>query len=264
MNQQTYAITGVASGIGAELARILKTNGHTVIGFDIVETNNNVDTFIALDLNDENSIVEAASAIDTPLDGLFNNAGLPPRDGLEAAILQVNFLGQRVFTKSMLKHLNEAASIVNMASRAGHGWRDNLDQVKRLSALSSKHQLDEFIATENINSTRCYNLSKEAMILWTVAETEAMVKRGIRINSISPGGISTGILADFQRAFGEKMARNVERAGRPGQPAEIASIAAFVLSKQSYWLKGTDIAIDGGMGAFAMSDQLGLDALCVL
>ncbi|MGB7318078.1 MAG: SDR family oxidoreductase, partial [Planktotalea sp.] len=188
-------------------------------------------------------------------------AGLPPRDGLEAAILQVNFLGTRAFSNAMLPDLRKGASIVNMASRAGHGWREGFEQVKRLAALTRPEQIASFIATEKIDATRSYNLSKEAVILWTLAESEAMLARGLRINSLSPGGISTGILGDFQRAFGAQMAKNVARAGRPGTPEEIAQIAAFVLSPASGWLKGSDIAIDGGMGAFNLSDAMGLDVL---
>ena len=99
------------------------------------------------------------------------------------------------------------------------------------------------------------------MILWTVAETEAMVRCGVRINSLSPGGISTGILGDFQKAFGAQMAKNLVRAGRPGAPTEIAEIAAFLLSPASNWIKGADIAIDGGMSAFNQSDAMDLSCL---
>ncbi|MFB0930397.1 MAG: coniferyl-alcohol dehydrogenase [Ascidiaceihabitans sp.] len=261
MTSSTYAVTGVASGIGAELARLLKAQNHRVIGFDIQETHDNVDQFIMLDLNDVSSIALAAASIDEPLNGLCNNAGLPPRAGLEEAILQVNFLGTRAFTHAMTPHFRTGASIVNMASRAGHGWRDGADQVKRLSAITDKHQLAEFIASEGIDATRCYNLTKEAMILWTVAETEAMVRCGVRINSLSPGGISTGILGDFQKAFGAQMAKNLVRAGRPGAPTEIAEIAAFLLSPASNWIKGADIAIDGGMSAFNQSDAMDLSCL---
>jgi len=261
MTQSTYAVTGVASGIGAELARILKSQGHGVIGFDIQETTENVDRFIKLDLNDAASIATAAKTVGEPLDGLCNNAGLPPREGLEEAILQVNFLGTRAFTNAMVPHMRKGASIVNMASRAGHGWPTGVEQVKRLAALTDKSQLAEFIAFEQIDATRCYNLTKEAMILWSIAESEAMVNRGLRVNSLSPGGIATGILADFQKAFGDKMAKNVERAGRPGAAEEIAQIAAFALSPASNWLKGADIAIDGGMGSFNQSDAMGLGAL---
>jgi NAD(P)-dependent dehydrogenase (short-subunit alcohol dehydrogenase family) len=123
---RTYAVTGVASGIGAHLANTLKSQGHQVVGFDIHETSENVDHFVLLDLNDDASIRAAAQTTQSKLDGLCNNAGLPPRAGMEGAILQVNFLGTRAFTEAMLPHMKSGASIVNMASRAGHGWRDNL------------------------------------------------------------------------------------------------------------------------------------------
>jgi len=158
---RTYAVTGVASGIGAKLAHM--------------------DHFIALDLNDDASILAAAARTPCKLDGLCNNAGLPPRAGMEAAILQVNFIGTRAFTHAMLPHMAQGASIVNMASRAGHGWRDNLDQNKRLAALRLAGQAPQFVLEEGIDATRCYNLTKEAMILWTVAMAEEMVAKGLRV-----------------------------------------------------------------------------------
>ncbi len=258
---QVFGVTGVASGIGAELARLLKVSGHHVIGFDIRETSENVDEFITLDLTDATSIAAAVDAVSRPLDGLCNNAGLPPRDGLETTLLQVNFLGTRMFTDLMIPHLNPNASIVNMASRAGAQWRQNLDQVLRLAAITNRADLDAFVAAEGIESARCYNLSKEAVIVWTAALTEDLIALKLRANSVSPGAVATGILQDFARAFGEIMARNVARAGRVGTPEEIAQIAAFLLSPKSAWIKGIDIPIDGGMGSFNMTDMLGLDAM---
>lgn len=258
---KTFAITGVASGIGAELARILKARGDKVIGFDITPTDINVDQYIPLDLGDPASIATAAEACPANLSGLCNNAGLPPREGLEATILQVNFVGTRAFTDAMMPKLGAGASLVNMASKAGHGWRDNLDQVKRLAAITSPDDLPDFIATEGMNTTRAYNLSKEAVLLWSLATTERMINADIRVNSLSPGGIATGILDDFRKAFGDAMAKNVARAGRPGNPEEVAEIAAFLLMPESNWIKGTDIAIDGGMGGFNMTDTLGLGVL---
>lgn len=102
------------------------------------------------------------------------------------------------------------------------------------------------------------------MILWTMSEAEPLIARGIRINSLSPAAVATGILDDFARAFGDMMAKNVARAGRPGTPQEIAQITAFLLSPDSHWIKGTDIAIDGGMGAFATTGAFGLESLRVL
>ena len=256
---KTYAITGVASGIGAALARQLQTQGHRIIGFDVVETDTHVDHFIQMDLSDARSITQAANAVTEPLDGLCNNAGLPPRDGLEEKILQVNFIGQRLFTHAMLDHLKPDSAIVNLASRAGHKWRENVPQIRRLAGLRKMEDVAGFVAEEEITPVRAYDLSKEAMILWTMAQTEALFARKLRMNSLSPGAVSTAILDDFGRAFGDRMTRNVARAGRAGTADEIARVAAFALSPESGWMKGEDIAIDGGMGAFNLSDALALD-----
>ena len=70
---KTFGITGVASGIGAEIARRLKSAGHRVIGFDIAEHAENVDRLIALDLANSDSIRQAASTLDEPLDGLCSS-----------------------------------------------------------------------------------------------------------------------------------------------------------------------------------------------
>ena len=157
----------------------------------------------------------------------------------------------------MLDQLNDGAAIVNVASRAGAQWRENLDEVKALLALDSDN-LTEFLSDGDINPTRAYNLSKEAVIVMTMAETQALHARGLRVNTVSPAAVSTDILQDFATAFGDKMAKNVARVGRPGLPDEIASAIVFLASPASGWIKGQDIVIDGGMSAMVTSDVLGL------
>ena len=63
-----------------------------------------------LDLADEASINAAVQAIGEPLDGLCNNAGLPPRAGLSGKLLQVNFLGQRTLTAGLLGSMKTGGS----------------------------------------------------------------------------------------------------------------------------------------------------------
>ena len=251
-----YAVTGIATGIGAEIARILQARGHRVTGFDIAEPADMPDTFIQIDMSDPASIAAAVARAEGPFDGLCNNAGLPPREGLTAKILEVNYLGPRRMTQAMLDKLKPGASIVNMASRAGARWRENIAQVKRLTAVRDATGLAAFIAEDGVDHLRASDLSKEAMILWTMAETEPMIARGLRINSVSPGAVATGLLDDFARAFGDRMAKNVARAGRPGTPAEAAEIAAFLLSPESFWIKGQDLVVDGGMAAFNTADMM--------
>ena len=150
------------------------------------------------------------------------------------------------------------ASIVNTASRAGAMWQQNIEQVKALMGCDFddiKGLMERF----DIDDTRAYNLSKEAVIVYGIAQTERYINKGLRMNSVSPAAVSTGILEDFTKAFGPKVARNIERVGRPGQPEEIADIIAFLISPQSYWIKGQDITIDGGMGACAIADMMALN-----
>ncbi len=251
------AITGAASGIGKEVAVKLKRAGHTVDAFDINEPQSEVDRFIKTDMSSAASIHDAVAAAEGSYDALINNAGLPPRDGLEEAILRVNFFGARSFLYGMQPKLAPGASIVNTASRAGAMWRDNLDEVKALMA-TPETDLKSFITERSIDPTRAYNLSKEAMIVMTIADTEQLVAKGFRMNSVSPAAVSTGILDDFHKAFGDRVAKNVARAGRPGSPGEIADVIVFLASEKSAWIKGQDLVIDGGMSAMSMSDALGL------
>ena len=254
------ALTGGATGIGAEVAARLKRDGHDVTAFDISRPEANVDRWIQLDLSDPTAVSAAAAEAEGPYDALINNAGLPPREGQAELVLNVNFLGFRQFLFEMLDKLATGAAIVNTASRAGAMWRDNLDEVKALMELDAPDALPEFVSERKIDHVRAYNLSKEAVIVLTIAETEALVARGLRMNSVSPAAVSTGILDDFVSAFGERVARNIARAGRAGTPGEVADVIAFLAGPGSFWLKGIDIAIDGGMGAMTQSDMLELPA----
>ena len=252
------ALTGAATGIGAATAALLKQQGHYVVAFDRVEPEAHIDEWIAIDLADPGSIDAAVSKTKGPFDALINNAGVPPREGMTETVLNVNFLGLRRFLDGMLEHLVANASVVNTASRAGAMWRDNLAQVNALLQLRSPDQLAGFIEAHSIDYVRAYNLSKEAVIVMTMAETEHMISRGLRMNSVSPAAVSTGILDDFISAFGDRVSRNVQRVGRPGNPDEVAEVIVFLASPASHWLNGIDIVVDGGMGALIATDTMGL------
>ncbi len=251
------ALTGGATGIGAEVVARLKRDGHEVTAIDISEPDANVDRWIRADLSDPISVSAAIDAVDGPYDALINNAGVPPRDGQEELILRVNFFGLRSLLNGMLDRLSRGAAIVNTASRAGAMWRGNLDEVRELMALDPVN-LDHFIVERGIDATRAYCLSKEAVIVMTIAETERLTARGLRMNCVSPAAVNTGILPDFAAAFGDRMTRNVERAGRPGTPGEVADVILFLASPGSGWIKGQDIVVDGGMSAMAECEALAL------
>ena len=222
------AMTGAATGIGAETAARLKARGHHVTAFDITEPAKNVDRFIQVDMSDPASIDAALAEADGPYDALINNAGIPPRDGLAELVLKINFIGLRTFLNGMLGKLAPGASIVNTASRAGSMWRDNLHEVKALLALDGFDAVAGFVQKQGIDATRAYNLSKEAVIVMTMAETHGMLNRGFRMNSVSPAAVSTGIFDDFMKAFGPKVAQNLARVGRAGEADRLDTLTALL------------------------------------
>ena len=250
-------IVGAATGIGAAVVEKWKAKGFEVVALDIANPAN-VDQWLPVDLSEPSSIDEAVGQLSGTFDCLVSNAGLPPRDGLEEKILAVNFMGHVRCTTALLPKLNKGAAIVNTASRAGMAWRENIDQVKALMKVSNHDALRDFIAKEGIDPVRAYNLSKEALIVWSMAQTESLLELDLRMNTVSPAAVSTGILNDFASAFGDRMVKNVERVGRPGTVDEIADVIVFLSSSESRWLKGVDITIDGGMTAVVQTENLGL------
>jgi len=240
-------VTGSASGIGKASAARLKSQGAHVTGIDIADQDDGPDTYLHCDLSDPGAI--AALPLSDPYDALVNAAGLPPRDGLETRELAVNFLGLRNLTEAAIPHLAPGAAIVSLASKAGSQWRANLEQVNRLIALESPDALSEFVTDESIDPVRAYDLSKEAVIVWTKFQTERLQSLQLRANTVSPAAVDTPILDDFVRAFGARANRGLVLSERAGTAAEIANVVAFLASPDSHWIMGQDIAVDGGLTA---------------
>lgn len=249
------AITGAATGIGAETVKLLKAEGHEITAFDIVRPDS-VDTWVQVDLSDTGAIAVAADSVVGCFDVLINNAGLPPREGNQAKLLSVNVFGLRAMTRAMLPRLADGARIVNIASRAGLMWRENIDEVKALLALDGPENLAAFLADREIDPTRAYNLSKEAVIVYTKGLTKALLARGIRANSVSPAPVATGILDDFMAALGDRAAAALALPGRAATPEEVAQVIVFLASETSSWVKGHDILVDGGVSAMVTAKEL--------
>ena len=250
----THAIvTGAASGIGAAAARALSREGFRITAIDLADPGEAADRWHALDLDDASSPLPR---IDHPVDVLVNAAGLPPRAGLEARILRVNTLALRRLTHHILPQMRPGGAIVNMASKAGARWQENIAQVRRLLAQPDDAALDDFVAEEGIDPVRAYDLSKEAVIAWTKRMTGPLIERELRMNCVSPAATQTPILADFERAFGERAARGISLTRRAATPEEIAQVIAFLAGPASGWVRGTNIEADGGLTAILDTERL--------
>ncbi|MDX2512207.1 MAG: coniferyl-alcohol dehydrogenase [Desulfobacterales bacterium] len=241
-------VTGAASGIGAETAKVLKAHGATIIGMDLNEPQANVDQYIKVDFSDPASIETAVASVPNGIDALCNIAGVPPTKE-RALVLKVNFLGLRHFTELVIDKLSDGASIVNAASLAGLGWPEAGDQIKALLVLRDFNATEAFCESNGVEPEggRSYFFTKEALIVWTMMNRWTWRDRGIRMNCVSPGPVETPILPDFLETLGERAAEDAKVMDRPGQPEDIAPVIAFMCSDESSWIRGANIPVDGGM-----------------
>ena len=251
------ALTGAASGIGAALVRRLKAAGHRITAFDIAKPES-VDRWLPVDMADTAAVAQAADAAEGPFDALILNAGLPPRDGNAAQLLAVNVFGLMATATALEPKLAPGASIVATASRAGEHWRENLPQVKALMGLPGPDSLPDFVAANHIDPLRAYCLSKEAVIVWTIRQTERLLAKSLRANCVCPSAVDTPILSDFKAALGERAAGSLARVGRAGTADEIAAVIAFLAGPDSGWVRGQAIPVDGGISAMVLADETDL------
>lgn len=246
LKNKRIIVTGAASGIGQQTAKLLKQKEAVVIAFDLNEPGDYVDEYIPVNLSDLNAIQQSVDAFSGGADALCNVAGVPPTVPLPL-ILQVNTMGTIAFTNAMIPKLNQDASIVNVASMAGMGWSQNLSNIKEFLALDDFSEVAGFIEAKNFDDAITYNFSKEVIIVWTMINYYTWKEKGIRINCVSPGPVQTPILKDFMETIAKKPGK-VQLIDRPGKPEEIATIIAFFCdNEQSQWVNGQNLLTDGGL-----------------
>ncbi len=251
-------VTGSASGIGLEIARIAAAQGATVLGVDVTKSFEHVEELYRADLSDKRTIEALVEALPSGVDGIANNAGLPPTRPADK-LLAVNLVGLKYFTELMIPKLNDGASIVNVASLAGFGWPQAVDAI-RASADLDFDDIPTFIDRWGVSNEggRSYFFSKEALIVWTMQNRWTWRDRGIRMNAVSPGPVNTPIIGDFLETLGARAEEDARVMDRPGEATDIAPVVAFLLSDMTSWIRGTNIPVDGGMSSNILCGMHGL------
>jgi len=258
LNGKTIIVTGVSSGIGQEAATQLKAAGARVIGVDRNPASVALDDFHQVDLMDEaglDALIETLKPLKA--DGLANIAGVPPTAPPEV-VVSVNLVALKRLTLGLVDSLADHAAIVNLASLAGIGWEGEVARIKAADGLRHAGVAD-FCATQGITHENSYFFTKQALVAWTHENRWTWRDRGIRMNAVSPGPVDTPILADFLETLGERAEEDARIMDRPGTPADIAPVVVFLLSPGSGWLRGANIAADGGMRAHIDATSNGLD-----
>ncbi len=241
-------VTGVASGMGQETARQLGELGAEVVGLDLKEPTVAVKEFHSLNLADPDSVAAVAAALDGPVHALFNVAGISSGAADPVKVIEVNFLGTRLLTESLLPRLGPGSAIANVSSLAAAGYLGNIPKIKEFVANTSfadgkawaEAHPDDLVGGG-------YGLAKQAIIVWTMMQGVELGPKGIRINCIGPTVTDTPFLADTIKTYGQDFIDKFPKPlGRVCRPEEQASVLCFLNSDAASYITGQLIWTDGG------------------
>lgn len=253
---KTVVVTGAASGIGAQSARLFASEGAIVFAADIneeagkqvCEEADGDLRFVYCDVSDTASIkalMDHAASETGGIDTVFNNAAAggarPPIDEIEPAewdmtmdlVLRSVAFGIRYAVPHMKGRPSTkdgTASIVNVSSVAavGPGY-----------------------------SPTAYAVGKAGVLHLTKCAATDLAQFGIRVNAVQPGFINTNIfttsleIPEEMKVMAKQViaqaSSNAQPVPRGGQPSDIAQAVAYLASEAASFVTGTSLIVDGGL-----------------
>jgi NAD(P)-dependent dehydrogenase (short-subunit alcohol dehydrogenase family) len=245
-------VTGATSGIGrrtAELfveegARVAFTGRRRAEGEALAAKLGGNGRFIAADAtleDDWKRVVGETVGAWGRLDALFNNAGGPAPTGSIAAIPVEGFdAAMALLVRSVMLGMKHAAPVM-MRQRSG--------------SIVNNGSIAAHLA--GYSSSMVYSAAKAAVNQLTKCAAMELGEHGVRVNSVSPGAIATGIVAKALGMEAGQADQAADKLGaafakaqpipRTGVPDDIAQCVAWLASDRSTFVNGIDIVVDGGM-----------------
>ncbi|MBP2562646.1 NAD(P)-dependent dehydrogenase (short-subunit alcohol dehydrogenase family) [Neorhizobium galegae] len=243
---RSVVVTGAGSGIGLSTTELLIEAGWHVLAADrdaaalerLVERLGNragLLTTVLLDITDEKAIAELGrrcQTLQSPLQALVNSAGIGSNvrfadtttDQLRR-MYEVNVVGAFALSQALAPIMREngGGSIVHIASVSG--IKGNLGR-------------------------SAYGASKGALVTLTKIMAVELADDLIRVNAIAPGPIETPMVKENHTAVTREEWNRTVPMRRYGRPEEIAAAIAFLVDeRQSSYVTGQILAVDGGFTA---------------
>ncbi|MBI1310911.1 SDR family oxidoreductase [bacterium] len=237
-------VSGGAMGIGRAICEAYFESGASVVCLDVdVDAAESLPGEIAFVRGDTSAEDDCRNAVGFAvekfgtIDVLVNNAAIQPNASyvpmhefptdLWERMVGINFSGYAFLAKHGLPVMlaQQSGVIVNIASGQGH---------------------------RTAREVAAYGPIKAANLMQTRQWGVEYARQGIRVVSVSPGCINTPMVqATLAEQGGEAKIANRHPLGRIGQPEEVAAAVLFLASSAAAFVTGTDLEVDGGLGAFA-------------
>jgi NAD(P)-dependent dehydrogenase (short-subunit alcohol dehydrogenase family) len=249
-------VTGAASGMGAETARLVTALGGEVFALDIKEPTVEVAKFLPVDLGDPAAIDAAVDSIGGPIHALFNCAGLPNTFPGQQ-VMRVNFLGHRYLTEKVVPLMPAGGAVGFISSVGGMNFMAHMGELAELCGVTDFDAAREWCESHDELVNEGYSLSKEAIVFYTMQRSGSLLAEGKRINCISPGPTDTAMMPAFEAQAGKELIDAfVGPSGRRSNPEEQAWPLLFLNSPRSSYVAGEALHVDAGFLGAMVTGQL--------
>jgi 3alpha(or 20beta)-hydroxysteroid dehydrogenase len=239
LDGRTIIVTGGTRGMGEAIVHgIVEGGGNVVFGGRDVASGIRIAKELgaharyvqhdASSAADWTTIVETALQAFGAVNGLVNNAGIlgkTPFDDIDYDLVR------DLFATNQLGVILGIQNVVPALRKAGGGSIVNIGSVG---------------ATKAFAGIAAYTGTKAAVAAISRSAAVELAGDNIRVNTVHPGPIATKMLEDSMGADAHKISASVTPMGRVGQPSEIAAPVIFLLSDDSSYMTGAELAVDGG------------------
>ena len=242
MNSRIAVVTGGIGGLGTEICRHLAQDGRRVVAVDLGGSDARLATFFsatagldiafeAADVGDPAScadLVERIGDAHGPIDILVNAAGIT-RDARLVKMEQIQW--DEVLRVNLDSVFNLCRLVVEDMCERGFGRIVNISSVNG--------QTGQFGQTN-------YAAAKAGMHGFTMALAREVARKGVSVNSVSPGYIDTEMTRAVREDIRQQIVASIP-AGRIGQPVDIARVVTFLCSDGADYVTGANIPVNGGL-----------------
>ena len=236
-------VTGGMGGIGTAICRRLASMGHTIVAGCLPEYDRKEEWLADMrgegfkthaaegDVSEFDSCAEMfynVRAVVGPIDILVNNAGIT-RDSVFKRMTEGDW--NAVINTNLNSVFNVTRQVID--GMVDRGWG-------RIINISSVNAIKGQFGQTN------YSAAKAGMAGFSKALAQEVVKKGVTVNTVSPGYVETDMVLAIRKEIREQIVASIPM-GRLAKPDEIAAVVAFLASEEAGYITGANISVNGGM-----------------